>query len=582
VRALFLLLAVAWQDQPVVRDLSHASQVLGSERRYIAVVPPSYDASQKRYPVLYWLYGYEQSNDTRAREIAAYAAARDFIVVSAGPVETVGEFPLYFPELVAHVDRTLRTLPDRARRAVAGAAMGGFLAIWTAGQYPDLVASGAALNAFAEAPVGPRGFPVDSEIADRFNHDEVRTLQSESVTQFLEFVATGFAAIPPALGREASAPKPVPGAKPATPSTTAAAPPAPGPRPPAPGREASPAPFFRHADPYPNFTTRGWEVVSNRRRPGFTILENVGPRGFRSSVREWVPGGATLPAVKLSLSTPARQYPPGSAQTVTYIRLRDRNVRRVTQKADAQGRLSFDLDGDAHEVGISAQAVLTASGYDFADAAWATAGKPVTLKVLFWNKGAVRSGTAVLGWESPSPGVTFVDPVGRVYGLAPGESASIPVTFTAATPATIRIVAVDGANRIPLDVPVHPPAEPTKLFQLADGVTVGVWRHGSQQAEMTFGEGNRDNQAAPGETFAVLFPDGEFLRAAEVFTNDPCVDNSVRASDSLGEYASVKYSLPAIRSGCEPGHIVRMLARVVAPGVPPRYWSIEFPVWFRP
>jgi hypothetical protein len=578
VRALFLLLAVAWQDPPAVRDLTHASQVLGSERRYIAVVPPSYDASQKRYPVLYWLYGYEQSNDARAREIAAYAAAHDFIVVSAGPVETVGEFPLYFPELVAHVDRTLRTLPDRARRAVAGAAMGGFLAIWTAGQYPDLVASGAALNPFAEAPLGPRGFPVDWDIADRFNHDEVRTLQSESVTQLLEFVSTGFAApttTPTVLARgvrpPTSAPKPVPGAKPAAPVATAA--PARGPQP--------PAPFFRHADPYPNFTFRGWEVVSNRRRPGFTVLENVGPRGFRSSVREWVPDGATLPAVKLSLSTPARQYPPGSPQTVTYIRLRDRNVRRVTHKADAQGRLSFDLDGDAYEVGVSPQAVLTASGYDFADAAWASTGKPVTLKVLFWNKGGARSGTTILAWESPSPGVTFADPVGRVYGLAPGESASILVTLTAATPSTVRIVAVDGANRIPLDVPIHPPAEATKLFQLADGVTVGVWRHGSQQAEMSFGEGNRDNHAAPGETVAVLFPDGEFLRAAEVFTNDPCVDNTARASDSWGEYASVKYSLPAIRSGCEPGHIVRMLARVIAPGVPPRYWSIEFPVWYR-
>jgi hypothetical protein len=298
-------------------------------------------------------------------------------------------------------------------------------------------------------------------------------------------------------------------------------------------------------------------------------------------VREWVPDGATLPAVKLSLSTPARQYPPGSPQTVTYIRLRDRNVRRVTQKADAQGRLSFDLDGDAHEVGVSPQAVLTASGYDVADTAWASAGKPVTLKVLFWNKGSARSGTTVLAWESPSPGVTFADPVSRVYGLAPGESASIPVTLTVATPGTVRIVAVDGANRVPLELRVHPPAEPTKLFQIADGVTVGAWRHGSQQAEMSFGEGNRDNHAAPGETFAILFPDGEFLRAAEVFTNDPCVDNTLRASDSWGEYASVKYSLPAIRSACEPGHIVRMLARVIAPGVPPRYWSIEFPVWFR-
>ena len=169
-RALLLLLAVAWQDpQPAIRDITHSSQVLGSDRRYIAVLPPSYEKSQKRYPVLYWLYGYEQSSDERAREIAAYAAAHDFIVISAGPVETTGEFPLYFPELVDHVDRTLRTTPVRDRRAIAGASMGGFMAIWTAGKFPDLLASGAALNPFGEAPVGPRGFPSDCDVADRFN-----------------------------------------------------------------------------------------------------------------------------------------------------------------------------------------------------------------------------------------------------------------------------------------------------------------------------------------------------------------------------------------------------------------------------
>jgi hypothetical protein len=134
---------------------------------------------------------------------------------------------------------------------------------------------------------------------------------------------------------------------------------------------------------------------------------------------------------------------------------------------------------------------------------------------------------------------------------------------------------------MPLDITVFPPAEPATLFQIADGATVDAWRHGTEHAEATFGEGNRDNHAAPGESFAVLFPDGEYLRAAELFTNDACVDNTVRASDSLGEHASVKYSLPSIRPACEPGHVVHMLARVVAPGRPTEYRAIEFPVWYR-
>lgn len=565
-RALLLLLTLIWQNPPTVRDFSHPSQVLGGDRRYVAVVPPSYETSQKRYPVLYWFYGYEQTDEERTRRIAAHAAQNEYIVISAGPVETTGEFPLYFPELVDHVDRSLRTFPDRARRGVAGAGMGGFLAVWTAGKYPDLVASAAALDSFAEAPVGPRGFPVDVEIADRFNHDDVRVSQTDSVPALLDFLTATF---PP----PAAAPKPA--AKAATKTAPAKAAPASAPKPPA--ATAS----RRHADPYPNFTVWGWDVASNRRQPGLTVLENLGPRGFRSSVREWAPAGATLPEVKLSISSPQKSYLPGSAQTVTYIRLRDRNVRRATQKADAQGRLTFDLDGDSYEVGVGADPSVVASGYDFADDAWATAGRPVTLKIQFWNKGAARSATTHVQWESPTPGVRIAEPTGRVYGLGAGESAAVPVTFTAGREGLVRLVVVEGANRFPIDVPVFPPAGPAPVFQIADGVTVPAWRHGTQQAEMSFGEGNGDNHASPGETFAILFPEGEHLRAAELFTNHPCVDNTVRASDSVGEHSSIKYSLPTLRPDCTPGVPIRMLAKLSIPGQPPRYWAVEFPVWYK-
>ena len=46
----------------------------------------------------------------------------------------------------------------------------------------------------------------------------------------------------------------------------------------------SPPAVFTHADVYPNFSVWGWEVISNRRRPGFTVLENVSPAGFRSAM----------------------------------------------------------------------------------------------------------------------------------------------------------------------------------------------------------------------------------------------------------------------------------------------------------
>jgi pimeloyl-ACP methyl ester carboxylesterase len=538
-----LALSAAWgfQSTPVIEDLTHSSQVLGGERPYRVALPHSYAGSQKRYPVFYWLYGYQQSAPDFAGPMGGFCAKQELICVSFGPVDTVGAYPLYFPELVEHVDQTLRTLPDRAHRGISGYGVGGFLALWTAAKYPDLVGSASTLSGSVDAPVGPRGFETafrNDEVLS--NYDGVRILpQAQTLEALLEFHGKALAD---------AAPKPAP---------------------------------FSHSDVYPNFTVWGWDVASDRSQPGFTVLENVSARGFRSVVRQWLPDGGDVPEVKLSIASTPKSYPPGSPQAVTYIRLRDGKIRHDTTKADTEGRLTFELDGDAWEVGIGAGPLLAASGVEFAEGAWATAGKLVTLRVKFWNKGGARSATTMLKWESPDAGVTFATPSSRIFGLAPGESAAIPVTLTADTGLPmVRIVAVDGVNRIPLSVRVFPPAGPAPAFQIADGATVTAYQHGTQPEDVSFGEGNRDGHAAPGETFAVLFPDGEYLRAAELFTNDACVDNSVRGSDSWSA-VTVHYSLPSIRSDCQPGHVVRMLARVPAPNAQARYYAIEFPVWYR-
>jgi hypothetical protein len=530
------------QPRPVVQDLSHRSQVLGGDRPYRVLLPPAYATSQKRYPVLYWLYGYTQTSPDGTGPVGAFVAAKDAIVVSFGPIDTAGTYPLYFPELVEQIDKTFRTLADRGHRATSGFGIGGYLAVWIAGKYPDLVSATSTLSGYAEAPVGPQGIEVPLRDEDMSgNYAGVRKLARAATLESLLQFHAGVFADPPA--------------KPAA---------------------------FDHADVYPNFTVWGWEAASDRRRPGLTVLENVSAKGFRCAVREWVPGGAAIPEVKLSLAT-ARLYPPGGPHVVTYIRLRDGKLRRTTQKADPQGRLNFELDGDAYEVGIAAEPLLTVSGYELAEPAWVTAGKPATVRVKFWNKGGARTATASVRWESANASVVFTNPTARIYGLAPGESAVVPVTFTAPEAAgpLVRIVAVDGANRMPFDVPVFPSARPATVFQIADGVTVQAIQHGSQHAEMTFGEGNRDNHAAPGESFAILFPDGEYLRTSELFTNDACIDNTVRGTDSWGEYTSVTYSLPSIRADCQPGHVVHMLARVPVPNSATGYWAIEFPVWYR-
>jgi hypothetical protein len=527
VRLVLALLAVAAFAQ---QEQSHTSQVLGRKATYRVFLPASYSAPKtpaRRYPVIYWFHGYEAPDEQRDKTLAAFVASHEVILIDSGPVDLTGNFPLYFPELIEHVDRSLRTVADRAHRAVTGYGAGAFLALWEAARSPDLVASASSLVADREDEAGPSAFPVNMSMDDLYGGlADVKTWiinASPDIAAALEFHVKAFAD---------PAPKPE---------------------------------VFTHADPYPNFEIWDWEVVSNRRSPGFTVLENVSRAGFRSAIREWLPAGPPVAGVKLNVTSP-RLYPPGATVPVTYVHQPDGKSRTAQQRTDAAGRLSFDLDGDEYDIGIGAGPVLAISGFAVTDGAWATAGKPVKLSVKFVNKGAARSGTETIKWESPTLGVKFDFPTSRLFGLAPGESASIPLTFNLAGPprASVRIVAATAAHRMTLDVPLFPPAGNATDFEIADGKAVDGYPH-------ELGEGNRDGHASPGETVAIILRDAGEPRAAEVFTNDPCIENAIRISDG-----GRKYSLPKVKASCEPGHVVHLLTRV---GL--RYSAVEFPVWYR-
>jgi hypothetical protein len=567
-----------------LQNVTHSSQVFHAAREYQVVLPPAYPGSQKRYPVIYWFNGYEHPSEEIAAQIAAFVASHDVIVVRAGPADTVGQFPLYFPELADRVDKTLRTVADRDHRAVTGYATGGFVAFWMAAKYPDLIGSASSFMGATEASAGPSGFDVEYNLTDLYgNYGGLRTrlvTWTRDSTQFYHRQLNAiwnFARSNHETEDFDSAQNASSIARTLDFHLHAFANPLPKPA------------VFNHADAYPNFNVWGWEVISNRRRPALTMLENVSAAGFRCTVREWIPGGAAIPEVKVSITSP-RLFVQGTTHAVRYIRLRDGRQRSAAQKADSQGRLTFELDGDAYEVGIGAEPRVAVTGYELLGDQWATAGRPVKLQVKFWNKGSARSGTATVRWESPNPGVKFQTPAGSLYSLAPGESTVVTLIFTVEDPAraVVGIVAATGAARLAFEVPLFPPAEQTTRFQIADGRTVNAWRHGTHRDDVVLGEGNRDGHAAPGESFAVLLPDGDSLRAAELFTNDACVDNSVRASDSWVDYdhtgASARYSLPTVRPSCEPGHRIHVLARIVIPEAPNhhfRYAALEIPVWYR-
>src|SRR5208282_6723170 len=70
-RASYILLAALplWCADAIVLDRTHESSVFHETRHYRIFLPPDYEASIKRYPVIYWLPGYgERYNSSIYKE----------------------------------------------------------------------------------------------------------------------------------------------------------------------------------------------------------------------------------------------------------------------------------------------------------------------------------------------------------------------------------------------------------------------------------------------------------------------------------------------------------------------------------
>jgi pimeloyl-ACP methyl ester carboxylesterase len=596
----------------IIEDCTHYSQIFDETRHYRIFLPLDYEASGKHYPVIYFFHGwserynrpvidknYDVGTDYGGDNIANFVATHDVIVVkwdgynprtpgenylrpyNIGPVETYRQFPLYFPELVHYIDAFYRTIPDREHRATSGLSMGGFMSFWIAGKYPDLVGSASDFMGTPEFVVGPREFPVEYSHEDMYNnYDGVRTRIVMGTRDFIQFYHRRMNLI--WNFTRASHESEVFDSTHGTPGMAktlmfhmhAFANPLPRPA------------VWNHIDVYPEFSVWGWRVITDRMTPGFTVLEGASRTGFRSSVREWVPTGPILTGVRVRI-TSAPLYRPDEEEMVNMIRMRDGKMHSFEEKADSKGQLVFDLDGDDYEVGVGTGPMLTLVGFHVEDAQWATDTQPVVTRVRFLNRGDRDSSIVHLHWETSNPGVRLDTTTVTLQPLRPGKSVEVPLSFTVSDPTReiVKVFAVTDGRRLSVEIPTFPPAKVTSDFRIADGVSLPIYQHGVKKQMLTLGTGNGDGQASAGERIAILLPDGDAYHAAELFTNDPCVDLTTRISDYWGDYdnvgASAKYSLPLIRSSCASGHVIRMLARVRLPNKPNhkvRYAVIEFKV----
>lgn len=141
-RALVCIAAVAFAapllaQSRTAHTVRFQSAALGGEATFAILLPPDYDTSAKRYPVVYLLHGGTQNHTAfPARSwFIKDASRRDMIVVM--PHTPQAYFSARFGheapfeqflarDLPAYVDANYRTIADRRARAVAGISMGGY------------------------------------------------------------------------------------------------------------------------------------------------------------------------------------------------------------------------------------------------------------------------------------------------------------------------------------------------------------------------------------------------------------------------------------------------------------------------
>jgi S-formylglutathione hydrolase FrmB len=139
-----------------VRQSSFHSPSLQAEVSYVVDLPPSYEGSERRYPVVYALHGLFEGpgfweRRGLARELSRLRAdgvVPDFIVVAVdggnsffmnGPLGRYED--LVTKDLIAHVESTYRVIPGRGGRVLLGVSMGGYGALRIAFAHPELFAA---------------------------------------------------------------------------------------------------------------------------------------------------------------------------------------------------------------------------------------------------------------------------------------------------------------------------------------------------------------------------------------------------------------------------------------------------------
>lgn len=345
-------------------DTSHYSSVFGHEKYYRIYLPGRYHESDKRYPVIYFFHGWGGRYFKDDNALIYYEGLQKLVdslqvilVMWDGNIDTLEPRPYnvgehkdvkyqvqmkdYLPELVGHVDRNYRTLPDRQHRGIIGFSMGGFMSFVLAGKYPDMFT--AAVN-FAGSPEFFVGYPSNHTLYQvRYlfgNLSEIRTRQYNGDTDILYYLNEEVNAGAQWQGHEhqyirfhgghmidsTGETKRFGMAMRFIDSCFALQPIIPH--------------RWSHLDLYGDFKVWDYHVSSAKNKPGWIYLRNVDKNGFDLSTNKWLPNGPSMVIDSLRLQT-APIYDPGKQMKIVRYDQQKKILSDTTQAVGKDGRLSF-------------------------------------------------------------------------------------------------------------------------------------------------------------------------------------------------------------------------------------------------
>lgn len=607
--------AVSFSQEATIIDSRHYSNVFGEIRNFRIFLPKSYSAdAHKRYPVIYFFHGwgqryfgegsdeyagYDKGNQNKGDNIANYVAKHNVIVVKADgynrrsneeyyrrpynvlPVETYRQFPIYFPELVNFIDAHYRTLSDRQHRAISGLSMGGFMTFFLAAKYPHMVSSAGSFCGSPEFTIGPIDFPVEYKHMDMYRnfeginvrlhygdkdfirsyHNDMNRMWSQVMDNYkwkiydAEHSTCGLGEMFDSIMNTFDHPL----AKPAR---------------------------WNHTDVYPEFEVWNYHVSSDRTVAGFTILENVDRRGFRSAVREFVPDGQLIGNVRLTVTTEP-VYEKNAAYVVNDIDLTNGKSIQTTVQSDQEGRLLIALNGNLHDVGInkkSDKSELALAGFQLQDASWAEHGKEVRIAFQVLNKGLTAAKNVKATVTAFRKNVKMVN--GSItfggIGVNAVKNGNGVVSFVSDVDSIdiikFRVDLADGSNHWTqfIDVPVKKLVHEIEDIEIADGRRLTVMSSGTETETIELGKGNGDGIANPGESIVVLVKDSGKLWRTDLTFSDKGLNPgglATRRSDGWSNIdhvgASAKYDEVLIASDYPQNKEAAFFAE---------YWTPQYPM----